>query len=57
MSYNAYNVLYNSIIERHPTIEDIVSNEYLKVMFQIPKIVEGKWSHIIGELYPMKPII
>ena len=29
--------LVNVLIEHHPTIGDIISNRYLKVMFKIPK--------------------
>ena len=29
--------LVNVLIEHHPTIGDIITNKYLKVMFKIPK--------------------
>jgi len=32
-----YQGLVNVLIEHHPTIGDIITNKYLKVMFNIPK--------------------
>jgi hypothetical protein len=29
--------LVNVLVEHHPTIGDIITNKYLKVMFKIPK--------------------
>ena len=44
--------LVNVPIEHHPTIRDIISNRYLKVMFKIPKkghLPTPGWRNIFPE--------